>query len=472
MKFNPKLKLNFFKKKRKKEKHPEAKADKEVKKEKEKEDKKEAKKQETTEASSKAADSKNQEDFLKAIKQEKEIKLKGRAKKKYDEKKIAEEREKLETKFEETKEKETLFEKKKKIDKHLKKDMKKLKRAKGKNIFSKRKKDFSLRGFVRAINLQNFHEKAGLSLDAKNVAKKIFLINVFFCLAISLVLIILTIVFNKGLVNLLILLLGFWLTIFFFLLALTWFVYLFYLDMMIFKRTKAVEEVFPDFLQLTSANISAGMPVDRALWYAVRPGFGVLAKEIELVAKNTIAGEDLSKALVTFANKYNSKIIQRSINLLLEGMSSGGEMADLLNKIALNIEETKILRKEMAASVTTYVIFITFATILAAPVLFGLATQLLEIIKEITMSMGAGITTSGSFFGFSLTSDSIKSTDFRIFAYAMLTISSVSSACIVSVIRKGRVREGLIQIPVFIAVSLIIYTISSVVIRGMFGSLI
>src|SRR4030043_1012258 len=115
------------------------------------------------------------------------------------------------------------------------------------------------------------------------------------------------IVNNKGLVNLLVFLLGFWLTCFIIILALLWGACLVFLDMRIFNRTKAVEAVFPDFLQLTSANISAGMPIDRALWYAVRPGFGVLAKEIESVAKNTMAGEDLRRALGNFSKKNNSK---------------------------------------------------------------------------------------------------------------------------------------------------------------------
>jgi pilus assembly protein TadC len=59
----------------------------------------------------------------------------------------------------------------------------------------------------------------------------------------------------------------------------------FYFDYKIYQRTKEIEEVLPEFLQLTSANISAGMTIDRALWFAVRPKFGVLAKEIEEVAK-------------------------------------------------------------------------------------------------------------------------------------------------------------------------------------------
>jgi len=348
----------------------------------------------------------------------------------------------------------------------------KLKTLKDKKIF-KKKKRFTIRGFARNINLQDYLEKAGLEgVDAKQATKNIFRISIVIGIIISIVIIILAAAFKTGLLSLLVILLGFWLTAFFLLLGIIWSVYLFYLDMKIFRRTKAVEEVFPDFLQLTSANISAGMPVDKALWYAVRPGFGVLAKEIENVAKNTMAGEDLSVALTTFSKKYDSKVIQRSISLLLEGMAAGGEMADLLNKISLNIEEEKILQKEMAASVTTYVIFITFATIVAAPILFALANQLLAIIKEITSKLGNSMKTSSSFFSIGFSGDTIKGSDFMIFAYLMLIISAVSSACIVSVIKKGRVKDGLKSIPLYIIVSVVLYTLASLIISSIFKGFI
>lgn len=335
---------------------------------------------------------------------------------------------------------------------------------------TKKKRKFDLRRFIKTINLNDYLEKAGLEgVDPKKVSKTIFRINTGICIAVSIVITLINIYSGKGFLNLLVFLLGFWLTVFFVLLAFIWAAYLFYLDMRIYQRTKAVEAVFADFLQLTSANISAGMPIDRALWYAVRPGFGVLAKEIETVAKKTMAGEDLGAALTNFANKYNSRIIQRSISLLLEGMQAGGEMAELLTKIALNIEETKLIKKEMASSVTTYVIFITFATIIAAPILFGLSTELLEVIKAITSSLGTTMTSSGSFLSFSFSGDSIKISDFRTFAYLLLSISAVSSACIISIIRKGRVKEAIPQIPVFIVVSLTIYTIAAFLIKGIFA---
>ncbi len=287
-------------------------------------------------------------------------------------------------------------------------------------------KKFTSKGLAKIISLDNYLEKAGIdNLTSNKVISNIARLTFITCSIVSVIFIVFSLISQKSMMSLITLLLGFWVTFFPLIFALYWVIFLVYLDLKIFHRTNEIEHVFPDFLQLTSANISAGMPIDKALWYAVRPSFGVLAKEIEIVAKTTMAGEELSLALTTFAKKYNSKMIQQSVNLLLEGVDAGGEIADLLSKISLNIEETKILKKEMAASVTTYVIFITFASIIAAPVLFGLSTQLLIVIKGITANMSGLMTSSSSFFSFSFSSEGIKTSNFRIFCYLMLTITSI-----------------------------------------------
>ncbi|MFH1506723.1 MAG: type II secretion system F family protein, partial [archaeon] len=213
-----------------------------------------------------------------------------------------------------------------------------------------------------------------------------------------------------------------------------WLMIYVFLDLKIFRRKQDVENVLPDFLQLTSANISAGMPIDKALWMAIRPQFGVLSKEIQEVAKATMAGESLEKALHTFTHRYQSPILTRAMNLLLEGLDAGGEMADLLNKIAIDIQEIRLMRKEMSADVMTYVLFITVATVLVAPFLFGLSTQLLIIVQSIisNLDLGSGAASGGSLFSFNLSEETIKLSDFRIFCVTMLSISSFFAAMIIS----------------------------------------
>jgi len=313
--------------------------------------------------------------------------------------------------------------------------------------------------------------KAGFSQRPEKLHKLVFYIALIVIALGSLLTLIIAAASGKPAGGYLLFTLGLWTAIFAFVYLFIWMVIYLYLDIRIFQRTKELEDVLPDFLQLASANISAGMPIDRALWFAVRPNFGVLAREIEEVAKATLAGEELRESLFRFTEKYDSLTLRRSISILLEGVEAGGKIAELLTKIALNIQETKILRKEMSANVATYAIFITFASVVMAPILFALATELLVIIVKITSSLDLSGATS-NFLTLNIKTSPEMITNFRWFSVIMLSISALMSASIVSVIRKGRVKEGVRNLPIFLAVSLLLYFFASSVLNAMLSTLI
>lgn len=256
--------------------------------------------------------------------------------------------------------------------------------------------------------------------------------------------------------------------------VLLWVAFFFYVDYRIFQRKTEIEAVFPDYLQLVAANINAGMPVDKSLWFAIRPRFGILAKEMQEVAKATMVGEKLSEGLLGFSKKYDSVTIERALNLLLEGMESGSEIGDLLTRVATNMRETEIIKKEMAANVMTYVIFILFATVGVAPFLFGLTTELIVIMTSIFSNMNFG-ESSASFGGmgsmFANSSSTISLRDYQIFAVASIIMSSTFASIIISIIQKGNAKEAFKKIPVYSLIGITIYYISFSVLHWALGGM-
>jgi Flp pilus assembly protein TadB len=254
----------------------------------------------------------------------------------------------------------------------------------------------------------------------------------------------------------------------------SWFVFHQIMDMRMYNRKKEVEEVLADFLLLTSANVRAGMTIDKALWHAVRPRFGILAREIEMVAKRTLSGDDLDSALYEFAESFDSVLLKRSVSLLVEGLNAGGEIASLLNNIALNIQETQILKKEMSSAVTTYAIFIQFATVVAAPFLFALAGELLKVVSKLSQVADIDsnvMAQSGFAFSFGGGGGLVYS-DFLIFAMITLTATSVLSNVIVSTIKKGDAREAFTAIPGSLAVTLAFFFLISYFLGQFLGGVI
>lgn len=322
----------------------------------------------------------------------------------------------------------------------------------------------------RRQRIKAYIERAGLEINPQKLSKTFFNIAILINLAISAYLIYyFSVAYGITWATVIASMVVLWVFVFVILIFALWAVFYLAVDLKIFKRKVDIEEVLPDFLQLTASNINAGMTIDRALWFAVRPRFGVLAKEIEMIAKETIGGVDLKAALERFAARYDSAILKRSISMLNEGIEAGGKIGDLLNRIAENIQEQNAMLKEMSANVTTYVIFITFATIAAAPFLFALSGVLIQVVQNLGSAFGSTTNVAASVgIALSFSGEGISESDFGIFAIVSLTITSLFSAMMISTIKKGNIKSGIKYIPIFIAVSLTLYIIA----KGVAGNLL
>ena len=244
------------------------------------------------------------------------------------------------------------------------------------------------------------------------------------------------------------------------------------LNLKIHERTKQIEEVLPNFLQLVSANVRAGLPIDKAMWLSVRPRFGVLAKEIENAAKETMTGNELEQSLLNLSNKYDSPLLQRTVNLIVEGLKAGGEIGDLLDRIATDIQETHLIRQEMAENVTTYVIFISFTVLLAAPMLFGLSYGLLTVVQSITGNLADVGTSSLTNMPIKFSGPGIEMSDFKIFAITSLILTSFFSSLMIATIKKGTSKEGLKSFPWFAVITVILYLLMTKAVGYVFGNLL
>ena len=243
-----------------------------------------------------------------------------------------------------------------------------------------------------------------------------------------------------------------------------------YLDLMIYSRTKKIEELLDDFLSFVSENLKGGMSLDRALWTAVKPEFGILSKEIQIASKKVATGEDVEMALFEFTQKYNSPMTRRAFDLIIEGVKGGGEMAPLIDKIVEDLRQTKLMKADIVATNTTYVIFISFIVIVIAPALFSLSHQLLVILQSLSAKVGAGLSTSTVSLPISFEATKITVEEFILFSRIAVSMVAFCSSLIISEITMGNIKGGLKYVPMFILGALASYTFFSYVVGGIFGS--
>lgn len=248
------------------------------------------------------------------------------------------------------------------------------------------------------------------------------------------------------------------------------FVYIYFdLTIKIYKRTKEIEAILPEYLQVVSSNLKGGLSFEKSLWNAINPEFSIVAKEITIVSKKVMTGNDLAEALQEFTEKYESPVLKRSFDLIIGEVESGGQIAFIVDKVIDNIRKTKVLKEEMAASTLTYMIFIGAIVILIAPGLFALSYHLLSIMSGFSAQVA---TEAVQGLPVKLGAGTLNLTDYRTFSVMCLMLIALFSSILISVIQTGDVRGGLKYIPAFMFSSLFFYFVFSIALGAIFGGIV
>ncbi len=235
------------------------------------------------------------------------------------------------------------------------------------------------------------------------------------------------------------------------------------------KRISAIEAALPEFLSLMASNIRSGHTYDRALLLSARKEFGPLSEEIDKVAKETFTGKPLAEALIDMTKRVPSSSFEKTINLVVKGLNSGGKLADLLDATALDIRRFGSIKKEVQATVLVYQLFSFAAVCFGAPMLYAITTFLVQVFAEARGKIGSGAVSDTSlsmpfFQGASISPDLTF-----LFSLAAIAVTVFFGALAGGVIAKGEERDGLVYLPVLAVVSFGVYFLVSYLLNVFLG---
>lgn len=231
-----------------------------------------------------------------------------------------------------------------------------------------------------------------------------------------------------------------------------------YLIMKAEDRRNKMETSLPDFLTLVASNIKAGMTLDQAMWYSAKPEFGVLSEEVRALIKSAFSGESMESTLDRLGTRFDSRVFKRTILLLKQATATGGELTEILERTTDDVRNSIIMKKEIAASLVLYEIFVLFAAIVGTPFLFAVAAKLIEVFERIPIPAVTG--TQGGPFGpltVQLAGPVISSSDFFWFSIPTIFVTALISSFIVSVIRTGSRGQGMKYFPFVLVASYLVY---------------
>ncbi|MDE1868469.1 MAG: type II secretion system F family protein [Candidatus Micrarchaeota archaeon] len=244
-----------------------------------------------------------------------------------------------------------------------------------------------------------------------------------------------------------------------------------FLEYRVEQRKSQMEAMLPDYLQITSANLRSGIALDRAMLLAARPEFKFLSDDIKDMNKRVFSGENFDVALKNFASGYRSYQLNHAIRMMLEALRYGGAMSDLLDQISKDLRNQQLIQKEVAGQMFMYSIFIAFAGLIAAPVLYGLTSQMISVTdtvwKGILQANPGGLPTTGISF-LKPQPPQISTGTYFTFAIAAIAMITGFASLIMSAISSGRALRGLRYMPVFIGIGIVIFLVMRAVVSGLF----
>jgi flagellar protein FlaJ len=89
--------------------------------------------------------------------------------------------------------------------------------------------------------------------------------------------------------------------------------------------------------------------------YSTKGNYGVLTPEIKKIARQISWGSSVDEALYSFAKRVNTKLITRTISLIIEANRSGGNVADVLEAASKDAKELKFIESERRVNMLSYV---------------------------------------------------------------------------------------------------------------------
>ncbi len=149
------------------------------------------------------------------------------------------------------------------------------------------------------------------------------------------------------------------------------------------KRRGAIEETLPDALHHMSVAVRTGLVLESVIQEVSEAEYGPLSEEFARVTVEIRRGRPLKSAMMAFAYRTNSMQIQRSMTMILEGMESGGPIADILDEISDDMRAVRAIQRERKSLTSQQTSFLGMASLIAGPFVMGTVAALPAIMLKV-----------------------------------------------------------------------------------------
>ena len=221
------------------------------------------------------------------------------------------------------------------------------------------------------------------------------------------------------------------------------------------KIVDSIERDFSDALKQMADTLKAGDTYASALREIVNSDYGRLSEEMKIALRRLEEGENIETALRGFAERVDSKLIKRTIVIILDSIKTGSSLSDLLEDISDDVRELYRIKEQRKANTTMQFLFMIAAGGFIAPMIFGEVTAVMGMFSSLTFD---AITASNQ-----ATQQMGVFIELLIQAYVFVAI--VGTGLMMSLIREGKLNKSIIYIPLLLLAGYLMYYAATFAVR-------
>jgi len=180
-------------------------------------------------------------------------------------------------------------------------------------------------------------------------------------------------------------------------------------------RIRRMEAEFPALIRDLSLAMKSGMNPKAAISTCAQGQYGVLTPEVKHIYNLMSWGVSFEESLLYFVRKYPTTLIRRTVSTIMEASQMGGEMGEVLESVAADIGETKVLEERRSAESKPYLIVGYLGYFVFLGVLLVISNQFLPMVSEAAQAVadrptGASVGIGGGAMQFAVTQEMWKCT--------------------------------------------------------------
>ncbi|WP_435143900.1 type II secretion system F family protein [Halobaculum sp. P14] len=224
------------------------------------------------------------------------------------------------------------------------------------------------------------------------------------------------------------------------------------------RRTRAMEEAVPDFLDRMASINDAGMTVVESIERLTQSDLERLTPEVQRTWRDIQWGADASAALERMEKRVRSPMVSRAVALITNAIAASGDVAPVLEIAADEARATRRLRRERRQVMVTYLLVIYVSFFVFVGIVAALTVSFIPAVENAQLGGAAqGVPGTGISGGvFSGLSDIDTSTYVTLFYHAA-AIQSVCSGLIAGQLGEGDVRDGVKHAAVMLAITYAVF---------------